>query len=252
MNNSNLYIENPTIFQKYIALTNQKQILVDMVCKKIEEKNPSKLMFLDIGCADGVVTNQIIERIGKSYELVVNCIEKSAKLINDFKSKTNYDITFINTNIELLNKLPNSDFILIAHVVSYIEDLEKFIDKVIDSLNFKGIALIVVSNDYSDDKKVKNALKKQNNEDTISTNVKKILSKKKVKYEVEPVISNLDISGIKNMDQNGKTIVEFFLHKKIECITPNEINDIKNIILNIANGNEKLIKIEDYIWIFKE
>ena len=252
MNNSNLYIENPTTFQKYIALTNQKQILVDMVCKKIEEKNPSKLMFLDIGCADGVVTNQIIERIGKSYELVVNCIEKSAKLINDFKSKTNYDITFINTNIELLNKLPNSDFILIAHVVSYIEDLEKFIDKVINSLNFKGVALIVVSNDYSDDKKVKNFLKKQNTKDTISTNVKKILSDKKVKYEVKTIMSFIDISGIKNMDENGKTIVEFFKHKKFEDIPSDEINDIKNTILNIANGNDKLIKREDYIWIFKD
>lgn len=253
MNNSNLYIENPKIFQKYIALTNQKQILVDMVCKKIEEKKgATKLKFLDIGCADGYVTTQVIDRISKSYQLEINCIETSIELINEFKTQTNYDINFINTSVELLNKLPKSDFILIAHVVSYIEDLEKFIDKVIDSLNFKGVALIVVSNDYSDDKKVKNFLKKQNTKDTISTNVKKILSDKKVKYEVETIMSFIDISGIKNMDKNGKTIVEFFKHKKFEDIPSNEINDIKNTILNIANGNDKLIKREDYIWIFKD
>ena len=100
--------------------------------------------------------------------------------------------------------------------------------------------------------KNQNFLKKQNTKDTISTNVKKILSDKKVKYEVKTIMSFIDISGIKNMDRNGKTIVEFFKHKKFEDIPSNEINDIKNTILNIANGNDKLIKREDYIWIFKD
>lgn len=253
MHNLKLYRENPSIFQKYIALTNQKQILIDRVCKKILEKNTSKkLMLLDIGCADGNVTAQIIEKIGKSYQLEVTGIETSTELISDFKLRTNYDINFINDNVESLDKLPKSDFILIAHVVSYIEDLEKFLDKVINSLNDKGTALIVVSNDYSDDKKVKNSLKEQDNKDTISTNVKKILSKKKVKYEVEMVESDIDISGIENMNENGKTIIEFFKHEKFEYILSDEINDIRNTILNIADGNKKIIKREDYIWILKE
>lgn len=252
-NKLKLYSKNPSIFQKYIALTNQKQILIDKVCKKIVEKNTSKkLMLLDIGCADGTVTNQIIERISKSYQLKVTGIETSTELINSFKLKANYDINFINKNVESLDKLPKSDFILIAHVVSYIEDLENFLDKVINSLNSKGIALIVVSNDYSDDKKVTNSLKKQNNKDTISMNVKNILSKKKVKCEVEIVKSDIDISGIENMDENGKTIVEFFKHEKFEDISSDEINNIRNTILNIADGSEKLIKREDYIWILKE
>lgn len=196
-------------------------------------------MLLDIGCADGNVTAQIIEKIGKSYQLEVTGIETSTELINEFKLRTNYDINFINDNLESLDKLPKSDFILIAHVVSYIEDLEKFLDKVINSLNDKGTALIVVSNDYSDDKKVKNSLKEQDNKDTISTNVKKILSKKKVKYEVEMVESDIDISGIENMNENGKTIIEFFKHEKFEYILSDEINYIRNTILNIADGNKK-------------
>ena len=253
MYNLKLYSENPSIFQKYISLTNQKQILIERICKKILEKNTSKkLKLLDIGCADGTVTTQIIERIGKSYQLEITGIETSTELINDFKLRTNYDINFINKNVESLDKLPESDFILIAHVVSYIEDLEKFIDKVINSLNARGIALIVVSNDYSDDKKVKDSLKRQNSKDTRSTNIKKILSKMKAKYEVEVVESDIDISGIKNMNEKGKTIVEFLKHKKFEDISADEINDIRNIILNIADGNKKIIKREDYIWILKE
>lgn len=39
MHNLKLYRENLSIFQKYIALTNQKQILIVRVCKKILQKN---------------------------------------------------------------------------------------------------------------------------------------------------------------------------------------------------------------------
>ena len=130
MHNLKLYKENPSIFQKYIALTNQKQILIDKVCKKIIENSTSKtLSFLDIGCADGRVTDKIIDRLIQLYEIEVTGIETSKELINQFKARTDYDIIFINDNVELLDKLPKSDFILLAHVVSYIDNLEKFIDK---------------------------------------------------------------------------------------------------------------------------
>lgn len=250
MHNLKLYKENPSIFQNYISLTNQKQILIDKVCKKIIENNISKkLSFLDIGCANGIVSDQIIDKLIQLYQIEVTGIETSKELINQFESRTNYDINFINENVELLDKLPKSDFVLLVHVVSYIDNLEKFIDKVINSLNSKGIALIVVSNDYSDDKKVKNILKGQKIEDTISTSVKSILSKKKVKYYVEVVESEIDVSGIEDMNENGKTIIEFFKHKRFEEISSDEINSIRNTILNIANENKKIIKREDYIWI---
>lgn len=249
MYNLKLYQENPSIFQRYIALTNQKQILIDKFCKKIIENNISKkLSLLDIGCADGRVTDKIIDKLIQLYQIEVTVIETSKELISQFKARTDYDIKFINDNVESMDSLPKSDFILLAHVVSYIDNLEKFIDKVINSLNSKGIALIVVSNDYSDDKKVKNILKGQKIEDTISNSVKSILSKKKVKYDVEVVESEIDVSGIEDMNENGKTIIEFFKHKGFEEISSDEINNIRNTILNIAN-EKKIIKREDYIWI---
>ena len=152
----NLYKDNSSIFQKYISLTNQKQILIDKVCKKIIDNiNLKKIKLLDIGCADGAVTLKIIENIRNSYQLEVTVIEASTELINRFKSKMEYDINFINENVESIDILPQSDFILMAHIVSYINNLDCFLDKIINSLNENGIALIVVSNDYSDDKKVK-------------------------------------------------------------------------------------------------
>ncbi len=51
--NLKLCRENPSIFQKYIALTNQKQLLIDKVYNKIiDNYRTEKITLLDIGCTD--------------------------------------------------------------------------------------------------------------------------------------------------------------------------------------------------------
>ena len=120
-----------------------------------------------------------------------------------------------------------------------------------EALNRNGTALIVVSNDDSDDKKVKNYLNGQHDENSMSTIVQDVLSKKNINYNVETVESEIDVSGIEELNDNGKTIIEFLKHKKIEDISADEIDAMKNIILELSNENKKLIKKEDYIWIFK-
>ena len=250
MNNSELYEENPSIFQKFIALTNQKEILVSKVCEKIQDNYISKeLSLLDIGCADGMVTLQIIDRLKQLYKLDITCIETSKELLDQFKARTDYDINFINESVELLGLLPKSDFILMAHVMSYINNVEDFLDKIMSSLNSDGMALIVVSNKDSDDKKVKDSLNSNNN--SISAIVRNILDKKKIKYDVEIVESEIDASGLEEMNEKGKTIIEFLKHKRIEDISTDEINDIRNKLLNLANEKKKIIKREDYLWIKK-
>ena len=138
-----------------------------------------------------------------------------------------------------------------SHVVTYINDLEKLLDKAMEALNRNGTALIVVSNDDSDDKKVKNYLNGQHDGNSMSTIVQDVLSKKNINYNIETVESEIDVSGVEELNDNGKTIIEFLKHKKIEDISADEIDAMKNIILELSNENKKLIKKEDYIWIFK-
>ena len=252
MLDSKFYNKNSSIFQRFIALTNQKEILINRVCNKIKGNNNSKnISLLDIGCADGMVTTRIIDKLKQNYNLEVTGIEASKELIDQFRNKEDYDINLINENVETVEKLPESDFILMAHVVTYINDLGKLLDKVIDALNKNGIALIVVSNDDSDDKKVKNYLNGQHDENSMSTIVQDVLSKKNINYNIETVESEIDVSGVEELNDNGKTIIEFLKHKKIEDISADEIDAMKNIILELSNENKKLIKKEDYIWIFK-
>ena len=251
INHLSLYKDNSEIFQKYISLTDQKQVLINKVYDKIINKfTLKKLSLLDIGCADGFVTLNIIDKIKSLYQLDITAIDASTKLINKFKANTNYNISFINEEVEALQSLPQSDFILMAHVISYINNLDKFLDKVIDSLNENAIALIVVSNEFSDDKKVKNATSSKTNNDTTTESIKNILSKKNIRYSVEVVETKIDVSGIKDMKEKGKTIIEFFKHERFENIPSEEIKDMRNAILGIAKDN-KLIKRENYIWIEK-
>jgi len=253
MLDSKFYNKNSSIFQRFIALTNQKEILINRVCNKINENNNSKnISLLDIGCADGMVTTRIIDKLKQNYNLEVTGIEASKELIDQFRNKEDYDINLINENVETLEKIPKADFILMAHVVTYINDLGKLLDKVIDALNKNGIALIVVSNDDSDDKKVKNYINGQHDENSMSTIVQDVLSKKNINYNIETVESEIDVSGVEELNDNGKTIIEFLKHKKIEDISADEIDAMKNIILELSNENKKLIKKEDYIWIQKD
>ena len=245
MLDSKFYNKNSSIFQRFIALTNQKEILINRVCNKIKGNNNSKnISLLDIGCADGMVTTRIIDKLKQNYNLEVTGIEASKELIDQFRNKKDYDINLINENVETLEKIPKADFILMAHVVTYINDLGKLLDKVIDALNKNGIALIVVSNDDSDDKKVKNYLNGQHDENSMSIIVQDVLSKKNINYNIETVESEIDVSGVEELNDNGKTIIEFLKHKKIEDISADEIDAMKNIILELSNENKKLIKKE--------
>ncbi len=183
-------------------------------------------------------------------DIITTGIEASSTLINDFKRKTNMNIEFINKNVELIDNLPNSDFILISHVLSYINNLDNFVDKIIEALNKKGTALIVVNNPCSDDVIIKRqTLNQQKNYSSTSYNIQKLLSEKKISFDVEIVESTIDVSGIDKMNENGRTIIEFFYHKKFDDISDDNIQNMRNSILNYANKNGQLVKKEDYLWI---
>ena len=191
-----------------------------------------------------------MEELKKTMDIITTGIEASSTLINDFKRKTNMNIEFINKNVELIDNLPNSDFILISHVLLYINNLDNFVDKIIEALNKKGTALIVVNNPCSDDVIIKRqTLNQQKNYSSTSYNIQKLLSEKKISFDVEIVESTIDVSGIDKMNENGRTIIEFFYHKKFDDISDDNIQNMRNSILNYANKNGQLVKKEDYLWI---
>lgn len=250
MRNKSIYNENPSIFQKFVLLTDQKQILIDKVVKKIRNNYPKRnIEFLDIGCADGAVTIPIVEALSKSNNITTTGIEYSKTLLNNFKNNTNIKVNLINKDVELLDELPVSDFILISHSLPYINDLETFLDKVIKAMSKESITLIVVSNPFSDDAKIKNQILDKKDKEPLSSKIQKLLNKKKIPFEKEVIESTMDVSGLLNMSEDGKTLIEFFNHKRFDEISYSDIQNMRKLILSYANQEGHLIKKENYFWI---
>lgn len=245
-----MYSENPSIFQRFVLLTDQKQILIDKVVKKIRNNHPKRnIKFLDIGCADGAVTIPIVEELAKSNNITTTGIEYSKSLLEGFKNNTNIQVNLINKDVELLDELPVSDFILISHSLPYINDLESFLEKVVKAMSKESITLIVVSNPFSDDKKIKNQILDKKDKEPLSSKIQELLNKKKIPFEKEVIESTIDVSGLLNMSEQGKTLIEFFNHKRFDEIPYNDIQKMRKLILSYANQQGHLIKKEDYFWI---
>lgn len=245
-----MYSENPSIFQRFVLLTDQKQILIDKVVKKIRNNYSKRnIKFLDIGCADGAVTIPIVEELSKSNNITTTGIEYSKSLLEGFKNNTNIQVNLINKDVELLDELPVSDFILISHSLPYINDLESFLEKVVKAMSKESITLIVVSNPFSDDKKIKNQILNKKDKEPLSSKIQELLNKKKIPFEKEVIESTIDVSGLLNMSEEGKTLIEFFNHKRFDEIPYNDIQSMRKLILSYANQQGHLIKKEDYFWI---
>lgn len=250
MRNKNMYDDNPAIFQKFIALTDQKQVLIDKVVKKIRNNYSKRsIKFLDIGCADGEVTIPIVEEISKTNDITVTGIDYSKALLNDFKKNTNINVNLINIDVELIDELPSADFILMSHCLPYINDLNGFLDKVFASLNKDGILLIVTGNPASDDAKVKKQILDKGDKESLSSKIEKILIDKKITFEKEINESKINASGLLDMNEDGKSLIEFFNHKSFDEISENDANKMRELILSYANSEGYLTKKETYFWI---
>lgn len=252
--NKHMYDKNASIFQKYIALTTQKPLLVETALGKIKSefdlKKDGEFTFLDIGCGDGIVTAPLADRLNELVSVNTICIEPSTDLIADFKARSFRPVTFIQENAEAIPDLPKADFILMSHLLPYIEDVDSFLAKVKAALSPRGLALIVINNEESDDSIIKGET--LGKVDSLSVEAQKILKTKGIRFSVDTINSIIDASGCREMTETGKTIISFFKHKPFGEIPEEQKDKLREIILELADKDGMLTKKEDYIWIYAE
>ena len=249
------YEKQSNIFQIYIKNTTQKQILVKNIIAKLKSsfklKEKLDFVFTDIGAGDGKVTIPIIKFLEEQTKLTCHVIEPS-DLIDAFKQncKSN-NVQYYKQKIDEF-KIPRSDFILVSHVLVYVDDYEKTIQKIYAALKDTGIALLIETNPHSDDDQLKlklgkTKLKKFN----LTSDIIKFLKANSIKHQLETVDSEIDTSGCISLNEEGKALISFFYHKPFQELTKKEITDLQNAIKELANESHKLTKKEDYVWIFK-
>jgi len=257
MSSKNFYKNQSGTFQAYIKNTNQKEILAKNIVKKISssfnlEEN-KEFVFTDIGAGDGKVTIPVIDCLQAKCKLVCNIIEPS-DLIEDFKKNCNFqNVNYFKKKIDDLT-IPKSDFILISHVLVYLNDLNNVVREVYTALKDGGIALIIETNPDSDDVKMKIKLKRvfasQKNL-KMTKDIINFLKTNSIKYQVDVIPSEINTSGCISLNEDGKAIISFFYHKPFEELSKKEITDFQIAVKQLTEGGNKLTKKEDYVWIYK-
>lgn len=257
MSRKNFYKNQSGTFQAYIKNTNQKEILAKNIVKKISSSfNLSKgkeFVFTDIGAGDGKAAISVINFLQGKSNLICNIIEPS-DLIEDFKKNCNFkNVNYYKKKIDDLT-IPKSDFILVSHVLVYLDDLSKAVQDVYAALKDGGMALIIETNPDSDDVKMKIKLKRvfvsQKNL-KMTREIINFLKTNSIQHQVEVIPSEINTLGCVSLNENGKTIISFFYHKPYHELTESEIKDFKMALGQVSSSGEKLTKKEDYVWIYK-
>jgi SAM-dependent methyltransferase len=253
------YYKKSGTFQSYIKFTNQKELLVEHLKKKLPENfNFSKyknFVFTDIGAGDGRLTIPLINFLKDQIKLEVNCFEHS-ELIDEIKENCSYkNVKYFKNKIEEV-EIPKSDFILMSYVLAYLTDPLETIKRIYNSLNENGVLLIVKVNVDSDDYKFKNFLRKEKetiNKDKVKSwkmTVSEFLSSEGIKFNVENFESEIKLPEIENLNNETKSMVGFFYNKPFEELTKKDLDKFKEGAERFSI-NGVLKKKEDYIWIYK-
>ena len=257
MSYKKFYEKQSSAFQMYVRNTNQKDILVKKIVEKLESsfkfKKNQEFIFTDIGAGDGTVTIPIVNYLKGRTKLICNVIEPS-DMIESIKVESDFE-----NNYYMKKKIdeviiPKSDFILISHVLVYLDGHMKTVKRICSSLKEGGIALIVETNQKSGDILLKiklgkdYALRKHLN---LMNNLLNFLNVNKVEHKLEIIESEINVSSCSTLNKDGKAIISFFYHTPFGELSKKDIKGIQIAIKELSGKNHRLVKKEDYLWIHK-
>ncbi len=132
-----------------------QKLMAEKLIKLLNKNNFDNI--LEIGCATGVLTKEIKKNI-KYKNLTVNDIVSKAK---NYIDKLSSDITFISGDIEKLEITEQYDLIISNASLQWCNNIEKTIDKLVNSLNNNGILAFSIFGDENF-KEIKNVFEIEN------------------------------------------------------------------------------------------
>jgi|GEM_PF-1881824 len=237
--------ENSSAFIKFLSYTESKE---DSVKTIVETFNPKKNWnFLDVGCGTEEITIPIAKLVN---ETVV--VEPSQKMLKELKNHTKeLKIKIIQENIEDIDLEKKFDFILVSHVLYFIEDWEKLFQKLISYLNKGGYLVIILhakSGTFYDF--LSKFEKKITGKPQVSTylDARKIFEKMGLKTKSKIINSKTIIPSV----EEAVILCEFFFETALDKIS----KEVKKELLDYFKShckNGKVILDERYglLWIRK-
>lgn len=239
------------IFQTYLRYTNQKEVLIRNIKEKFASHIGQKeeFVFTDLGAGDGTVTREVADFLQRKTELSVHYIDRSGEFAAIFEAENTHKSTTISIESVESASIPSSDFILAAHVFIYLERPELLVKKITSALKKNGLALIVETNEASDDLKLRRALGIPRIKTApVVGPILEELSTNDIKHQHKVVESSIDFSEVFKMSKDGKAMISFFFHKDFEDLNKKKVERFRNSLKEFAPNGE-ITKREDYVWI---
>ncbi|MDD5197469.1 MAG: Fic family protein [Candidatus Gracilibacteria bacterium] len=245
------YKEGPEFFTDFLKNTDEKKVLSEKITHFLKTKYPkTSLIISDIGAGNGIIAKDIIQYVRSTHRpFQYNYLEPSHTLIEHFAQDFDCKgVVFYEGNIEYAT-LPKSDFIILSHVLQYIEDIEGVLTKLLTTLTPGGTLLIVQPSIES-----KEMLLKEKIGIRYSTSIERtfpILQKIQESFSYERVESSIyHMEDIQNLNENGKKMISFFYNRPFDIIKDEEVERIQNVVKELG-VTDCLKKEEDYIWVEK-
>ena len=247
----------PSVYQAYVNNTDQKEILSSKIIAYIgsmyDRHTVKEFTYSDVGAADGKVSIPVINELKDRYALDCHIIEPS-KLIRVFKSDSCFErINYVRRRIEQI-ELAFSDFILASHIFIYLDNPELILEQLFFSLKSEGSMLIVETHPESDDVKLKRAIGREKAAAKNINSAKDIINWLKsngIRYDHEIVESRIRTEGCREMNAEGEAIISFFYNRPFNKLSLEQIELCREKILELSGENDRMIKKEEYIWIYK-
>ena len=249
-----IFYNKSKVFKRYIQLTNEKEVLFDKISSKVISRwEPLEdIVFTDVGAANGEVMLPVLYELADYFKLESHILEPT-NLIKEAEEECEAkNVHFHKTRIDNAALTP-SDFVLVDHIVVNFRNLEKELLKIYDAIKPGGIALIIVDHHDSRELRVKKEMgnkKLYNKEIQLKDKVEEIFIYNGIDYSRDKVESQVDVSGVFEMNDDGKALVEYYCNKPFTNISKKVIEHCRMMIMQLAKGNQ-LSRKEAYFWIEK-
>lgn len=242
MNAMNRMYDKIKFFKSYFGRASEKKIFLENFDKRFSSPAGKEVSFLDLGCHDGHLMLQIIDRVKDRLpdDVYITGVDPSSSAIEEFSQKRlgrNIRADFcIQTAEEFFDKqdsLLKFNWIIASHCLYWSKRLENVIQKIIST---SDQAVIVLRNQlgiYQIQSQFKKLLGSPDEQLYIADNIQNVLDNLNCNYRRENYETKIELP-----DESSKEflwLISFFLQTTEDKLTKNDLDRIKPFLRSLGN-----------------
>ncbi len=249
---------SPGAFETFLARTNEKRLLASAVGATVEAMLTSghdgPFTLTDLGAGTGAALGHLVGRLTTGADrLHVNFVDLASGRSARFRgaSALKGRIRYLWGDIMDL-EIPQSDFILMSHVLLYLRDPVTAVQRAIRALKPRGVALLVGSKASRFEHELRSDLDFDfviHDEERIMAQAKRTLNREGVSFHTEVKESDVDVADVLALTPDGRLLISFFFHRPFDELPPTLVDAFVTKVAAAVDDQRRLRKLEEYVWV---